>query len=55
MGLTLPDFFGFFIEVRSLGEPNGDKRCANCGSNDEANRGPKKDLDGDGHVNVSEK
>lgn len=48
--LTLPEIFGFLIEVRSFGEPYGDKHRTDCDSNDKAEQRAKKDLKGDGSV-----
>jgi hypothetical protein len=42
--LTLPEVFGFFIEVRSFGEPDNNKHGTNRNSNEEANRRAKKNL-----------
>jgi hypothetical protein len=44
--LTLPDFFRFFPEVGSLGEPDGNKRCTNGSSNEKSKRSTGKDLEG---------
>jgi hypothetical protein len=42
--LTLPELFGFLIEVRSFCEPNSDKHGTNYNSNEKTERRAKKDL-----------
>jgi hypothetical protein len=42
--LTLPEIFGFFIEIRSFGEPYSDKHGTNYSSNEKAERRAKEDL-----------
>jgi hypothetical protein len=42
--LTLPEIFGFFIEVRSSGEPYSDKYGTNYNSNEKTERRANKDL-----------
>ena len=43
-GLTLSYFLGFFIEVLSLGEPDGNKYRANRHGNKECGPRSKEDL-----------
>ena len=42
--LTLPEIFGFLIEVRSSGEPYSDEHGTNYNSNEKTERRAKKDL-----------
>ncbi len=42
--LTLPEIFGFLIEIRSFGEPYSDKHGTDNNSNEKAERRAKKNL-----------